>query len=55
MLPILIVYTLASGFLVVGSFQQVFFLDPAIYQLPSDQIIGFKSRRPKDGVHNQFH
>jgi hypothetical protein len=33
MMPI--VYVLASGFLVVESFRQLFFLDPAAYQLPN--------------------
>jgi hypothetical protein len=33
MLPI--TYVLASGFLIVESFRQLFFLDPAAYQLPS--------------------
>ena len=31
----IVVHTLASGFLSVGSFRQLFFLDPAAYQLPS--------------------
>ncbi len=31
----LIVHMLASGFLIVESFRQLFFLDPAAYQLPS--------------------
>jgi len=55
MLPIPIAYTPASGFLVVGSPQQMFPLDLATYQPPSGQIIGFKIRRPKEGVHKQSH
>ena len=31
----IVAHTLASGFLSVGSFRQLFFLDPAAYQLPS--------------------
>jgi hypothetical protein len=32
---IVLAYLLASGFLVVESFRQLFFLEPAVYQLPS--------------------
>jgi ABC-type nitrate/sulfonate/bicarbonate transport system permease component len=33
MIPL--VHVLASGFLIAESFRQLFFLDPAVYQLPS--------------------
>jgi hypothetical protein len=33
-----IAYVLASGFLVVESFRQLFFLEPSVYQLPSRSI-----------------